>query len=75
MSPEGAPFDERALPPSSADFNYTRYEVVRPIPGVTEGEIAPWFEQPGGGLQYHFPPGRDIQWYIDNGYLEKVPHD
>ncbi|GAA5163781.1 glycohydrolase toxin TNT-related protein [Ornithinimicrobium tianjinense] len=71
-APEGVPFDQRALPPSSINYSYGRYRVVRPLDGVTEGEIAPWFEQPGGGLQYHFPEPRDIQWYIDNGYLVEI---
>lgn len=25
------------------------------------------------GTQYKFPTGRDMQWYIDNGYLETIP--
>ena len=29
--------------------------MLKPLPeGVTEGTIAPWFEQPGGGIQYKF---------------------
>lgn len=71
VSPEGIPFDQRALPPSSANFNYERYRVVRPMDDVLEGDIAPWFEQPGGGWQYHLP--HDVQWYIDHGYLELIP--
>lgn len=70
-SPSGTAFDERALPPSSVGSNYTQYEVLRPLPdGVTEGEIAPWFEQTGGGLQYKFD--RPITWYVENGYLRKL---
>lgn len=77
-APDGTPFDQRALPPSSANFQingnleYHRYRVVKPLPSdVVEGTAAPWFEQPGGGMQYYFPNG--IQWYIDHGYLEPVP--
>lgn len=77
-APDGTPFDQRALPPSWANFEingnleYHRYRVVRPLPSdVVEGTAAPWFEQPGGGMQYYFPNG--IQWYIDHGYLEPVP--
>ena len=67
-SPEGTPFDERALPPSSAGAGYHRYEVLKPLPeGVTEGKIAPWFEQPGGGIQYKFD--HSIEWYVEHGYL------
>ena len=67
-SPEGTPFDQRALPPSSAGAGYHRYEVLKPLPeGVTEGKIAPWFEQPGGGIQYKFD--HSIEWYIEHDYL------
>ncbi len=67
-SPSGTPFDERALPPSSVGSEYTQYEVLKPLPeGVTEGSIAPWFEQPGGGVQYVFD--HPISWYVENGYL------
>lgn len=71
-APDGTPFGQRALPPSDIGREYHRYEVVRPLPPeVTQGEIAPWFNQPGGGTQYHFGD-HDIQWYIDNGYLREV---
>ncbi|WP_127573112.1 TNT domain-containing protein [Georgenia faecalis] len=70
-SPEGTPYAERALPPSSVGADYHRYEVLRPLPDtVTEGPIAPWFEQPGGGLQYKFD--ETIDWYIEHGYLRKI---
>jgi hypothetical protein len=70
-SPDGTPFGERALPPSSVGSSYTQYEVVRPLPEtVIEGKIAAWFEQPGGGIQYHFD--HDISWYVDKGYLAPV---
>lgn len=70
-SPAGTPFPDRALPPSSIGAGYHQYEVLRPLPeGVTEGRIAPWFEQPGGGVQYKFD--RSIEWYETNGYLRKI---
>lgn len=70
-SPSGTPFDQRALPPSSVGSNYTQYEVLKPLPdSVTEGAIAPWFEQPGGGVQYVFD--HPISWYVENGYLGEV---
>jgi hypothetical protein len=45
--------------------------VLKPLPeGVTEGKIAPWFEQPGGGIQYKFD--HPIEWYLDKGYLKDL---
>jgi filamentous hemagglutinin len=47
VSPEGTPFDQRALPNSTLDKPHTRYEVVKPIPDVDSGKAAPWFDKPG----------------------------
>lgn len=71
-SDEGLPFDQRSLPPSSLAYPYQRYEVTsKGLPeGVTEGPIAPWFGQPGGGVQYKFD--KPIQWYVDHGHLKVV---
>jgi hypothetical protein len=38
---------------------------------ILEGEVAPWFEQPGGGWQYQLP--QNVEWYIENGFLEAIP--
>ena len=51
FSPEGTSFEERALPPFMEQQAYTKYEVVKPLPAKS-GEIASWFDQPGGGTQY-----------------------
>jgi hypothetical protein len=65
LSPDGTPFEQRALPPGNLvprpgtpvavsdahPFNYYRYEVVRPFT-VDAGRIAPAFEQPGQGIQF-----------------------
>ena len=70
-SPAGTPFEQRALPPSSVGSGYTQYEVVKPLPdSVVQGDVAPWFEQPGGGTQYMFD--HPLEWYVENGYLRKV---
>ncbi|WP_298303583.1 glycohydrolase toxin TNT-related protein [uncultured Erythrobacter sp.] len=58
LSPEGTPFGQRALPPSSRDRRYERYEVVKPY-DVESGTAAPWFDQPGGGTQYKTPVSVD----------------
>ncbi|KAI0342218.1 hypothetical protein BDW22DRAFT_171619 [Trametopsis cervina] len=65
LSPKGAPYVERALPPSSLDVDrndpkdypngYHVYEVVKEF-NVLEGPIAAWFGQPGGGSQYELLP-------------------
>ncbi|WP_017933767.1 TNT domain-containing protein [Nocardioides sp. Iso805N] len=70
-SPDATPYDQRAIPPDSASQPYHQYRVEKPLPSdVTQGEIAPWFEQPGGGVQYKFD--KPIQWYVDHGYLKVV---
>lgn len=70
-APIGTSFDQRALPSSDIGREYHRYRVLKPLPEtVTEGRIQPWFDQPGGAMQYKFD--RDIKWYVDNEYLEDL---
>jgi hypothetical protein len=54
LSPKGTPLEQRALPsvPTSAANNYV---VAKPL-AVEKAEIAPWFDQPGGGIQYKLVP-------------------
>lgn len=71
-SPADTPYGERAIPPSSIGHEYHQFEVIKPLPeSVTEGKIAPWFEQPGGGVQFKFD--RPMMWYVKNGYLRELP--
>ncbi|HXS61916.1 MAG TPA: TNT domain-containing protein [Streptosporangiaceae bacterium] len=76
-SPEGTPWAERALPPTSlvgagGASTYHVYEVtdkwaVDPPPVVvTQAKVAPAFGQPGGGLQYSFDaaPGSGVNMNI-----------
>ncbi|OKH76400.1 hypothetical protein EB72_01325 [Mycobacterium sp. SWH-M1] len=81
LSPHGTPFAERALPPDSALKPYFEYVVKDPTrlpPGwhIEESAVAPWFHQPGGGLQYRIiaPDGTDatITDLIGFGVLERV---
>lgn len=58
LSPAGARYGERGIPPSSLDaidprypYNYHLYRVTRDV-AVCAGPIAPAFEQPGKGVQY-----------------------
>lgn len=70
-SPAGTSFEQRALPPTNLTAPYYRYEVVRPLPSsVTEGPIAPAFEQPGGGVQHFFD--KSVDEYVRQGYLKQV---
>ena len=67
IAPEGVPFSERALPPSSLktwatnsegtgpEAGYHVYCVAKPF-DVDSGKIFAWFEQPGLGLQYWLKP-------------------
>lgn len=73
LSPEGIPFDSRALPEGSLTKPYTSYEVLKPIPNVQEGQVTPWFGREGMGTQYQLPGKTTIQDLIDNGYIRKVP--
>lgn len=51
LSPEGTPFEQRALAPSSLREPYHAYQVNKPLP-VESGKIAAAFDQPGGGTQH-----------------------
>lgn len=68
-SPEGTPFEVRSLPAESANSPYSVYEVVSPV-DVQAGEIAPWFGQPGGGVQYMFHSS--FTELLEQGAIRKV---
>lgn len=53
---EGTSIPERAMAPNSDFSKYNKYVVAREMP-VRKGKIAPWFDQPGGGIQYQIDPG------------------
>jgi len=53
-SPAGTPFVARSLPPEALARPLNAYRVVKPIEGVKSGLAAPYFGQPGLGLQYEF---------------------
>lgn len=69
LSPEGTPFEQRSLFPGTQETGYNIYEVVKPIE-VNAGTAAPWFEQPGGGVQYQTP--MSIESLIDGGFLRRI---
>ncbi len=81
---EGTSIPERAMSPNSDFSQYNRYIVTDEIP-IREGKIAPWFGQPGGGVQYQIDPDfvssiksklRPNEDFIDGlvrmGYLERL---
>jgi hypothetical protein len=85
LAPEGARYASRSIPPQNlvgnpaAGCNYHDYLVVKDFQ-VDAGPIAPWFFQPGGGLQYQLdgalvpgsPARLNVMWLLDNGYLRRL---
>lgn len=72
------------MAPNSDFSKYNKYVVAREMP-VRKGKIAPWFDQPGGGIQYQIDPGfvssiksklRPKEDFIDGlvrmGYLDRI---
>lgn len=52
---EGITTAQRAMSPNSDFSTYNAYEIKREIP-MRQGEIAPWFDEVGGGIQYQINP-------------------
>jgi len=51
-APNGATYEERALPPGTDKLaSYHRYEVTKPVV-VESGPATPWFDEVGMGTQY-----------------------
>lgn len=77
LSPLGAPYIARALPPSNLNaepgaqypFNYHVYEVTKEFE-VRMGPIAPWFEQPGMGTQYL--ADMPVLQLVEKGFLRRL---
>jgi filamentous hemagglutinin len=70
LSPINTPFESRALPPSYRNRPLLQYEVIKPIPGVTQSKVLPWFGQQGMGTQFELP--LPVRWYLDNEYLKEI---
>ncbi|KAK4100939.1 hypothetical protein N658DRAFT_88597 [Parathielavia hyrcaniae] len=75
VTPAGATYAARALPPSNLvgneveyPFNYHIYSVVKPLM-VLAGPIAPWFGQPGAGTQYMLY--QNVKTLIEEGFLRR----
>ncbi|KAF9886845.1 hypothetical protein FE257_011092 [Aspergillus nanangensis] len=76
LGPLGAPYIERALPPSNLatydgeyPYNYHVYEVVKKFE-VGLGPIAPWFEQPGLGSQ--MVTYTNVMGLVEGGFLRRL---
>ena len=67
LTKPGTPIEQLSLPPGQDSSQFIEYFVAKPIPEVTEGIIAPWWGQPGGGTQYITP--YTLNWQINNSYL------
>jgi hypothetical protein len=76
VSPGGSPFSS-SLPPSQLNAppgseypdNYHAYSVLKTMV-VQSGPIAPWFAQPGFGIQFLIPAS--VITLVDQGYLARV---
>ncbi|QEC78327.1 TNT domain-containing protein [Mucilaginibacter ginsenosidivorax] len=49
------PFPQRALPDKTLQSPYRVYKIVKPIADVKKGQIIPWFNKPGLGIQFELP--------------------
>ncbi|WP_311154081.1 TNT domain-containing protein [uncultured Streptococcus sp.] len=69
FSPAGATFGEKALPPFMKLQPDSDYITLKKIL-IREGLVAPWFDEPGMGIQYYtYLPMRELE---KGGYLHKI---
>ena len=69
LSPQGAPYDRRALPYDCHGYNYTVFKVLKPLPALL-GTAAPAFGAPGGAIQLQ--TAEKVQQLLDEGVLIKL---
>ena len=69
VSPKGTPFEMRSLPADAINKPYHTYVVQKPLK-VLSGKIAPWFGQPGGGIQYKL--SKPIAKLLIKGILKEL---
>lgn len=72
VGPLNLAFEKRALPQTFLSKPYTKYKVIKNIPGVGKGEAIPWFGQKGLGTQYELPQNFGIDFLLENGYIQKI---
>lgn len=58
----------RSLPPSNS-LKLNTYEILKPFP-IQSSTIAPWYTQPGVGIQYKLP--QNINWLLENEFIKKL---
>jgi hypothetical protein len=68
-SPEGTPYEMRSVAPGTGQKPYSVFEVQSPLE-VQSSEVAPWFGQPGGGIQYKLPESVDD--LLEAGIIRRV---
>lgn len=71
LSPAGTPLAARSLPFGTENLPLNSYQVMQPI-NVNAGTAAPWFNQPGGGLQFDLGTST-VQDLINSGHLKPLP--
>ena len=59
----------RAVAPGTEMLQYSVFEVVKPLQ-VTSGEILPWFDEIGGGIQYLLP--ETIDDLLEAGIIRRI---
>ncbi|WP_342603969.1 T7SS effector LXG polymorphic toxin [Peribacillus sp. FSL E2-0159] len=69
VSPYGVPYEMRALAPETYLKPYKLYVVKKPIE-VQAGKIAPWFDEPGMGVQYEL--NQSVKNFIEQGIIGRV---
>jgi filamentous hemagglutinin len=69
FAPVGTPLEQRAMAPGADNAQLTKYKILKPLP-VESGEIAPWFDQPGGGTQYKAK--LSAKQLVEQGYIEAI---
>jgi len=70
FAPEGTPIENRSLPPNANTNSYNAYEVLKPFP-VQSGITAPFYGQPGGGIQY-YSPNMNVLQLTKQGYIRLI---
>ena len=69
FSPQGTPDWARSLPPGTTGQPLRTFQVMKPFE-VDSGEVAPWFNQPGGGLQYRTPV--NLNTLLKRGIIQEI---
>ncbi|KZL14357.1 hypothetical protein PsAD2_03761 [Pseudovibrio axinellae] len=69
FSVPGTPFEQRAMAGNGPSGEPRLFKVIKPLP-MKQGEIAPWFGQPGGGTQYQSQ--MPLKKLLKKKYLEEL---